>query len=319
MNQPRLNPENKQTPGFLKIVLGIFVATEGIPYSANEFVEEARNSSKAAFILSLASFFWLSLVSIIIISIIFFKNSNTLFNVNAVTEVVEILPFENLQYPKWSLQNATLHDECDTGSENISGELTIANLAEIEFRRVKTGNLEITLLSKNEGESVGVVDSGRKPIKVLTDCAAIVLSVDDRSSLTFPIDGNIIVGDGVKESVTRTPLLLSGTVHIADKAVLSQEYFLAEQHNLTIGDEFTIDNQSVQSSGLIFVDSKNAMKISYTGKGSVGKIKKYKTEDISISNSFWTKLYNDETVVLLWILLGALYSFVKVSIRYCIE
>ena len=317
MERSRLYPDNAKKSGLLKILLGIFVATEGIPYSANEFVDEARTSSKITFIWTVVAIFWFSLVAIIIISILFFKNSNTLFNVSVKTELIEISPFPGIHYPKWAFDNVRLYDGCDEESENISGELTISNNATIEFRRIKKSDLEITL-DAGDFDSAGILSAGDRTIE-LSDCVGLVMTVTEATSLTLPIDGKISVGGDVKEGLSRMPILIEGIVRIADKAVLSSEYYIAEKYILSMGTKFNIRSQSTQSSGFVFIDSTPAMKATYTGKGSVGLIERYKIEPISISNSFWTKLYNDETIIVLWLLLGALYTFVKVSIRYCIE
>jgi hypothetical protein len=301
--------------GWQKFLLGIFVATEEMPYSANEFVEEAKKSTKHKIIWALASLFWLFLVSIVFISFLFFSNSSTLFNVVATTEKINISSFEKIHYSKWLLNEATLYNDCDENSSKVSGLLTIDNGTTIEFLRIGTGKLQITLTS-DEQDTVGTIEGLPES---LSDCVVIEFTPELNNSFTMAIDGIVKIGGEIKESVVRTPILLDGKIHIADKAVLSQEYYLAEPYELTIGDMFSINEQSVQSSGFVLIDETPGMKITYASKGSVGVIERYKTESISLKNSFWTKLYNDETIILLWILLGAFYTVIKVSIRFCIE
>jgi hypothetical protein len=286
--------------GWQKILLGIFVATEEMPYQANEFVEEARKSKKHRVIWILAGMFWSFLLSIIFISFLFFSNSNTLFNVVATTEKIDIAKFKGIHYPKWLLSDATLYNDCDDISTKVSGLLSIDKDTSIEFLRIGTGKLQVTLNS-DEQDSVGEIEGIPQD---LSDCVVIEYTPKPSESFTMAIDGIVKIGGEIKESVVRTPILLDGNIHIADKAVLSQEYYLAEPYELTIGDMFTIKDQSVQSSGFVLIDETPGMKITYATKGSVGVIERYKTESISLKNSFWTKLYNDETMILLWILLG---------------
>lgn len=301
--------------GWQKLLLGIFVATEEMPYSANQFVEEAKKSSKRKIIWTLASLFWMFLVSIIFVSFLFFSKSNTLFNVVAITEKIDISAFGETHYPKWLLSEVKLYNDCDEDSSIVSGLLTVDKNTTIEFLRVGVGKLQITLNS-DEQDTVGKIDGVSEP---LSDCVVLEYSPEANSSFTMAIDGIVKLGGEIKESVVRTPILLDGKIHIADKAVLSQEYYLAEAYELTVGDMFSIKGQSVQSSGFVLIDENPGMKITYASKGSVGVIERYKTESISLKNSFWTKLYNDETVILLWVLLGAFYTVIKVSIRFCIE
>lgn len=298
---------------WLKLFLGIFVANEDMPFAANKFVQKASTSGKVRIIWALVSFFWLILFSITSVTVLFFTDRNTLYNVNATTEIVNVYSFEDVSYPLWSFDNVKLYQDCGSHTVTLSGELKISKGVEIEFRRVDSGFLHITLQSENL-DSIGVIGS-----KQLSDCVVFELSLSPTTSFTLPIDGIIEIGGEIKEAVSRMPILLEGRVHIADRAVLSQEYYLAEPRDLVIGDKFTIKDQTVQSSGFVFIDNNAGMKISYAGKGSTGVVERYKTENVHFKNSFWNKLYNDETVVFLWILLGVLYTTFKVIIRFCID
>ena len=313
--------ESQQTEKYwLKLLLGIFVATEDINRPASEFVKKARGSDKVRVIWALASFFWISLICVIFVSVLFFKNSDTLFNVVASTEKVDITAYNNRDdeknpYPDLLLENIKLYNDCDDVASVVSGILVINKNSSIELVRVGTGKLFVTLNSDEE-EPVGEIDGFSEG---LSDCVTLEFSPTSEMSFTIPIDGLVEIGGEVKESMVRMPILREGTIHIADKAVLSQEYYLAEPYDLTIGDKFSIDGQSVQSSGFVLIDNNPGMKITYASKGSVGVIERYKTEKITLKNSFWTKLYNDETVVILWLLFVALYTLIKVAIRFCIE
>lgn len=299
---------------FLKVLLGIFVATEEMNYTANDFVNSAKLSKKNKIIWILASLFWATLASLILISIYFFSNSNTLFNVVALTEKVIISSYKNTQYPSWMLDNALIYNDCSLPSHIISGKLSINNTTSIEFLRIGSNKLQVTL--DTDLDSVGEIQEFSEP---LTDCVVIEFPIDEQKSYTMPIDGLINIGGEVRELTTRMPVLREGKILIADKALVSQEYYVAEPYELNIGDKFSIKDQSVQSSGFILIDDSPAMTITYVSKGSEGVIERYKTESILLKNSFWTKLYNDETLILLWILLGTLYTVIKVSIRFCIE
>ena len=329
MNKSRKYPLDRKPSRLLKLALGIFVATEEMPYSANEFVQKTQNSAKRRFIWFIVGLFWSMLVGIVIISLLFFKNNYTLFKVNATTEIVNVTPFVGVNYPNWHLDDATLYLGCEEEVDNVSGELVISDNADIEFRRIKNGLLEITLSPPNDSPNdprycppssinVGTLLVKDRASQALCDCTGIVLKPSKTNSYTFPIDGLVEIGGGLKHSNSRTPILYRGRVHIADRTILSNEYYLSEPKELKLGDEFSIEGQTTQSSGLVFVDESPGMQVTYSGKGTVGIISSYKAEKIQMKNNFWTKLYNDETVILLWILLGALYTITKVVIRYSI-
>ncbi|GHF94860.1 hypothetical protein [Thalassotalea marina] len=313
-NNKRVNVDSK-AKGWQKFLLGIFVATEEMPYTANQFVREANESAKHKAIWALAILFWAFLAGIFFISFLFFSNSNTLFNVVATTEKINVSSFNQIHYPNWLLKEATLYNDCDESSSKVSGLLKIYNDTSIEFLRLGTGNLQITLTTE-DNDSVGEVEGYSEQ---LSDCVVVEYEVKSHESFTMAIDGVVKIGGEIKESVTRTPILLDGKISIADKAVLSQEYYLSEPYELTVGDMFSIKDQTVQSSGFVLVNESPGMKITYASKGTIGVVDRYKTESIGLKNSFWTKLYNDETVILLWVLLGAFYTTIKVSIRFCIE
>jgi len=332
--QQDTNQESHKRSILLKILLGIFVATEDMPYSASEFVEEAQKSKQKIVIWISVSIFWLSLLSLIGLSYIFLNSKNTLFNVTATTEIVEIESFKIAKkhskngskekndqmtaFPPWRLNDAKIYDSCDEDFDFLSGTLKINPTTLIEFRRVDTKELIISLVSE-DSDSVGFINLNSGNKHLLSDCVGIELITNSNTSYTFPFDGKIFIGNDMKEDVSRSPILYNGTVGIADKAVLSQEYYSAEKYELAIGDKFSIRNQSTQSSGFIFVNNEPGMKITYRGKGVNGVISKYKSENVILKNSFWLKLYNDETILLLWLLLGAIYTATKVVTRFCIE
>jgi len=310
--------EQKEPTSMLRFFLAIFVATDDMPFTAKEFVQRAKNSNNNKLIWLLVSIFWIALLSIVFVSILFFSTTDTLFNVNAKTEIVSISPFENVRYSNLDLQNAKITTtECETDVVEFSGEFKFnkenKNDIDIEFRRVATGKLFITL-STEDYDSVGYIDDTK-----LSDCVVIELTPTSDTSFTFPVDGTFVVGRSIKEGDSRMPLLYSGEVHIADRGVLSQEYYLSEPYDLNIGDQFTIDQPTTQSSGFVFINTDPGLRVKYGGKGSVGNIKRYKIEPIKLKNHFWTKLYNDETIVILWILMGTLYTIIKIMIRFCLD
>jgi hypothetical protein len=324
-------PKSKTRTLLLKVLLGIYVATEDMPHSASEFFEKAQKSKQKIIIWCSVSLFWLSLIVLIVLSYYFLNNKNTLFNVTATSEIVEVesykvsrpplekqTPFEMTPFPPWMLESAKVHEDCEETVTTLSGTLNIDPNTLIEFRRIDTKDLVISMVSE-DSDSVGYItlNSGEK--YDLSDCVGLRFEIDDNTSYTFPFDGQVFIGNDIKENFSRSPILYEGVVKIADKALFSQEYYWADEKVLDIGDKFSIKKQSIQSSGFIFVNREPGLKITYRGKGAVGIISKYKSEDVILKNSFWLKLYNDETIILLWLLLGAIYTATKVVTRFCIE
>ncbi|MEP1385643.1 MAG: hypothetical protein ABJK64_17825 [Paraglaciecola sp.] len=324
-------PKSKPRTLLLKVLLGIYVASEDMPHSASEFFDKAQKSKQKIIIWCSVSLFWLSLIVISVLSYFFLNNKNTLFNVTATSEIAEIesykVPSSSLEktasikmtpFPPWMLENTMVHEDCEETLTTLSGALNIDPNTLIEFRRIDIKDLVISLVSE-DSDSVGYITLNSGAKYPLSDCVGIRFEINDNTSYTFPFDGQIFIGNDIKENVSRSPILYEGVVKIADKALFSQEYYWADEKVLDIGDKFSIKNQSIQSSGFIFVNKEPGLKITYRGKGALGIISKYKSEDVVLKNSFWLKLYNDETIILLWLLLGAIYTATKVVTRFCIE
>ncbi|WP_394172303.1 hypothetical protein [Thalassotalea litorea] len=315
-------PQRKKSKGlWQKYLLGIFFVAEDIPDTAAEFLDRVNDSKNRSLILGLLACFWLALAGIILVSVLFFKGSDTLFNVVASTEKLHVDNFDGVEYPTWRLEDVTLYNDCGTESEIVSGDLTIYSNSEIEFERIGAGKLLITLFAEeepaDENESgVGKIDGF---INKLSDCVVFEYLPSQKETYTFPVDGNMVIGGAIKESVTRTPLLQAGKIYIADKAIMSGEYYVSEPYELMLGDKFSINKATTQSSGIIVVDDTPGINVTYAGKGESGNIERYKLESIKLENTIWFKLLNDETVISLWILLIVLYTAVKVIIRLSLD
>ena len=221
---------------------------------------------------------------------------DSLFNVQARTERVVIQPYESTPYPYWELGSVQLFDGCDDNSEHVSGTLNIAEGVRIEILKTERNALYITLDSKGFA-SVGELVT--MPNKVLSDCATFVLDTQSKS-YTLPFDGEVELGGAIKEASLRSALLLSGQVSIADKRILSEEYYQTTPVTLSLGDRFSIRSPSTQTSGFIYTDAKQGVQVSYRVKGKMGLIEKYKSEPIEIANGFWGKVLNDDVLMVLW-------------------
>ncbi|GAB2676644.1 hypothetical protein Q4574_12940 [Aliiglaciecola sp. 3_MG-2023] len=297
-----------------KFLLSIFFVSEDIPYSANEFAEKAQGRIIFIFL----SLFWLILIGIIVVSVLFFTEKNTLFSVSARAELIEVMPFEDVAYPIWRVEKAKIAFDCGNDYKEMSGLVQVSGSSSIEFTRLSTGTLEINLDSIDE-PTTGSITNDNGQVTEFTDCATLILNPSKESAVTLPIDGIVRVGGSIKEEVSVFPIMYSGQVQIADKAALSQNYYLAEIFDLKMGEQFSILKPSTQSSGFIYANEEKGLYINFSGKGESGQIYRYKAEPIQIENNFWAKLYNDETLVFLWLLVVTIYTFIKVAIRYNIE
>lgn len=301
-----------------KSLLGIFLTNEDLPYTATEFRDLIAKSRLKVVIHVLVGAFWLLLAYIIFISFRFLATPDTLYNVTANSEIVTIKSYQNSIFVPWQLKSAKRYAACGSETSTVDGTLSIARDTSMFIERIGSDSLWITLSSETLDPVGGLINSAGQQIE-LSDCEAFELSVAENAGYTLPIDGVITLGGAVKEASIREPILLSGSVTISDKGALSRQYYQTEPYPLELGDKFFIQNPSVQSSGFIYVNDEPGIRVTFNGKGDVGVIQRYKSEDVVLKNSIWTKLANDETLLFLWLFLVAVFSLLKYIIRVNIE
>lgn len=300
-------------------LLSIFVITDDISYTAVEFTDKASKGKKRHRIMAWVFSFWFFLLVLFITSLSLVWDNATLFNVNAITEKVAIKASEFSGFAQWRMIDVDLRNGCDDTIETHTGILSVTEHSEIEIERVGLGPIKIGIFSTT-GRTVGTLETDQGDIVELRDCAALTVSLPENGSITWLVDGNIIVGSQPKEATeTHLRLLKTGSVTIADKAIVSNEYYLSEPHSLNLGDTFYIENPTTQGSGLLHVSNSPALQITYSGKGERGYIQRYKTEEIPLENNIWVKLINDETLIFGWVLLLVVYTVVKLIIRLSLD
>lgn len=298
---------------WFRLLLSIFSATDDITYTAHEFEQKAKESKKQTLIISVLGVFWACLLITISASIYFLSTSDTLFHVEAKTEYLTILSKEDSSFPEWGIGGAEVFDDCDDESLKLSGTLQINSGVSIEISRIDKGMLSIALISNND-QSIGTLKTFQIS-KKLSSCVYVKFVPLNGNSWTLPIDGDVVLGSSLKEGIARIPLLQSGNIYITDKASLSQEYYTSEPKQFSLGDRFVVNNPTTQSSGVIMINEEPYIHVSYNVKGEKGLIERYKSEPIVLKNSFWTKLFNDETLIILWFIVVALYTVIKIVIR----
>lgn len=301
-----------------KALLGIFLTNEDLPYTATEFRDRISLSRFKLFIHVLVGLFWLLLLYILFISARFLATPDTLYNVTANSEIVTIDSYQDSAFVPWRLESAKRYAACGSETSSMSGELRIARDTSMYIERVGSGPLWITLSSDSLAPVGYLLTDSNERIE-LSDCEAFELAASNTQSYTLPIDGIMTVGGEVKEASVREPILHKGSVTISDKGALSRQYYQTDPYPLELGDKFFIKEPSVQSSGFIYIDENPGINITYNGKGDVGVIQRYKSEDIMLKNSIWTKLAHDESLIFLWLFLVAAFSFLKFIIRVNIE
>ncbi len=298
---------------FWKLLISVFICSDDVPDTLNDVPDHKKPSEKKV-IFSTLLIFWLAVIFIVVFSCIYFFSRATVFTVTANVEQVSISPFINQTYPNWKFVRAVLHSDCGEESIVVSGQLYPDSNVYIEFLRVQNNELIINLDS-DDSDSVGVfITEENKTIK-LDDCASIRLSINYADSYVFPIEGQIKLGGDIKEGSDNVPILYSGDVTIVDKALFTRDHYSVGPFELKMGDIFVVEDLVLKSAGFVQIDDEKGINVTYSSKGSKGFIKRYKTESIEIRNGFWTKIYNDPSLILLWFIGFAFYAISKTVIR----
>ncbi len=310
-----------------RLFLSPFVVFDEVPDSLlSIFESEARGddgevSNVKSRIKIAVLLFWVSSVLIFLSSIIYFSSKPAVFIVSANVEKVMISPYiskkhpdRKQQYPVWKFSNIDLYPDCSENKEKISGFLYPASDTYIELLRIQKGEFIIDLDNEVSDVSGFFKTIAGKEI-ILDDCASIRINVNENDSYILQIEGDIKIGGNIKESSDVVPILYSGEVSILDKALVSQAYYKVGPYKLNMGDVFTINRLDMKSSGFIQVDKDKGIKITYSSKGHKGYIKKYRTEGIEIKNGFWNKLYNDQSLIVLWSIWLGLFAICRTWIR----
>ncbi len=301
----------------LKLLLGAFIASDEISISANQLVDRANDPLRRRLLLAVTITYWAIVIAIGLgtVSVIFW--SKTLFNINSYSEYV-LLETNNQSVPiELSLKNVSTSLDCDESTTSLTGTLALSGELEIIFTRQGNNDLQVSIIDYS-GESSGTYVSLDGEEINLPPCIVLLFS-NDQVPLTFAIDGNIQLGAPLTKGNLNVPLLLSGSVAIADRGLISRDYYTATTHQLNAGDVLSISGKQGLESGVIRISSDPGMEVSYQAKGDRAIVSKYHSEEIHLNNSVWIKLVNDESLIVLWLLVIILFRLTKLFVRYALD
>lgn len=280
-------------------------------------LEKKRDSSAArnAYIIVLST--WGLFALLLIFSFSYLSLNSTIYDVNASVERLQIYPFGDQKNPDWFLTESDIYSECCNDLLATSGTLIIANDAKIIATRIATGDthIEIQHPANSESAFLDIDDTEHIFNKVIV----IVIHANNEQTHLFPIEGDIKLGETIKTGAESNPILLSGDISIIDKTLITRDFYVVGPFDLKPGDSFRVDNLNTQSSGFMHIDDEKGIKVSYRSKGSAGYIDRYKSEAIIVKNGILTKLYNDQTLIVLWFFALILFKLAQMLLRLLFE
>ncbi|EJV2652671.1 hypothetical protein N6393_004347 [Vibrio vulnificus] len=217
----------------------------------------------------------------------------SLFDVKAETEVVSLKGFNGYEIPYWKMDNVAIHDGCDDDFVTMSGTLKFSPNVKATIVKVER-NLARIRLDMDDFNSSGIFNE-----TVLSDCVDINIRLSS-DAYTFPFDGVVIIGQSIKSGGGSVPMLLHGELSIADRRILSGDYYQNRPVKISLGDRFYISGMSKPAVGFIHISNNKGLEISYRANGRKAIIERYKSESIKITNGFWDKVANDDALMIFW-------------------
>lgn len=285
------------------------------------------NSSHTLFIYSLI-FLFFGLLVVVLLGPFVYQNlskKSTTFNVSAITEEVKVTTWD-VPMSGWPVTGIVLSRSCqDKSSAPFTGVINLNPSVEITFTRIAHGELTVTMYS-NANKSVGdLFDEEDEYIASLSNCAFFKILVTEDSvasgkSIVLPISGEIAAGNEIRFlTQNKTPVLRNGKITILDRSFIIGENYSVGPFDLETGDSFDIQDSTVPSQGFILINEEPAINLVYRAEGLRGVIKRYKSEDYELRNSYWSKLYNDEALSLAWILIIILFNIIRIYLRFLVN
>ncbi len=319
-----------QTIGALlrKTLLSVFVITDDVPFSLNEFYRRTVESRHRILIYALIGGFWCLCLLGVVKTIPNISKSHTTFNVHAETDRVSVYTSANKNLVWW-VQGATVFLSCSSDPKDaepvrFSGRLVFGNNVDVDVRSWKGRMMSISV--HGDHSDVPVLEAFKSNDEMVFDAFDCVdIKIDDLEgakqkgqTFVFPVSGDISIGGEISFRKNDGYLLKSGQVNILDKGLLVDHYYSVGPFELNTGDKFKVKGNSVDSVGFISLNEDDMMVV-YRAKGQYGLVQRYMSEDYEISNSIWTRLYHDQTLVYLWVCVLVFFALIKVFIRFLIE
>jgi len=238
--------------------------------------------------------------------LIFFDNTNTLFNITAHTEIIK---FQTVSKPisRYNLNNASIYVTENYNFKNIynefNGSLEINKNVKVEIERISQGAI-IFLLESENGASIGnLYNSNNKKVFSAQDYMLIEIKkidslINNGISIVFPLSGFVELGKSVDVEIydETNPVVRTGDVAMTGYSNFgSGKYFEAGNEKLYLGDFLEFDN--IEAIGFVSINDNPALQVAYRIEAEEAIIRKPgpkgKNSGYRISASLYDKFKNE--------------------------
>jgi len=241
-----------------------------------------------------------------LILLIFFDNTNTLFNITAHTEIIK---FQTVSKPisRYNINNASIYVTENYDFKNIyngfNGSLEIDKNVKVEIERISQGDIIFLLESKN-GSSIGnLYNHNNKKVFKAADYMLIEIKkvdslINNGISIVFPLSGYVELGKSVDVEIydETNPVVRTGDIAMTGYSNYgSGKYFESGNEKLYLGDFLEFENK--EAIGFVSVNDNPALQVAYRIEAKEAIIRKPgpkgKNSGYRISASLYDKFKNE--------------------------
>jgi hypothetical protein len=257
--------------------------------------------------------------------------SPTTYSISAITEQVHVTT-QDTPMSRWHVKDIEISKTCPDEPEDIilmsfTGSININPFVQLTLTRLATGDLSVEMYTDNE--SVGdLFDKEDEYDSPLSNCTFFYIrNISDRANrgktIVLPLTGNIVAGKEIRFlTQSTTPLLKSGNVTILDRAFWTGENYSVGPFDLETGDLLDIKKTKepvIPSQGFALINDEPAINLVFRATGYRAVIKRFQAENYELRNSFWSKLYRDEGLLITWGVIIFLFSIIRIYLRYLVN
>lgn len=331
----KLNPKHRTALGTFLRTIGFFIFFAG---DSDRSKKELNDVLDGYSLHRNLAYFLIIVFIVLFLSVAYFTfikhsvfESPTTYSVSVITEQV-YLTTQDTPMSQWHLKDIEISKSCSEGPkailwEHFTGSININPFVQLTLTRIAKGDLSVQMYTDNGsvGDLFDIEDEFDSP---LSNCAFFnIKNISDRANrgetIVLPLTGDIVAGKEIRFlTQDTTPLLKSGKIKILDRSIWTGENYSVDPFDLEIGDLFEIQKTKepvIPSQGFALINEEPAINLVFRATGYRAVIKRFQSENYELRNSFWSKLYHDEGLLITWGVIIFLFSIIRIYLRYLVN
>lgn len=248
---------------------------------------------------------------------------NSLFNINAQTQIVELVTNKNIPN-RIVISQSNIYDKGNNLiEEKFNGTIELKANTVTKFIRVGSNSLRIDIENKNDNNTVNCIVRNTKEAqltlndhsKISVICNDINKQREEFGNMVFNLTGEINIGSIVGNQTYPDiyPILKNGKISLIEKMIVGKGNYEVGDYALNIGDRVKILKAKSAALGLLVIDERPDMHISYRVEGKNARIIKHGPQKgnmgFLVRSSFTDKFNYDFGIQIIGTLLGLFTLF----------